>query len=222
MENIAFPDWLAGERFDFDIHKILENSCYYPYGNYQGAPVKHLIGKAYSFVFLEYGATEQELLNEISNHGFKDYTVIYQQDIPQSMLTPNGMERWIQPSSTDDYVPLNPKPFCKWFIFENKKENLRFSLLFLTADAVAAYQALYFSNKIKPRFVVFVYPRGNDRELQEHWRRLAQEGGFFERVLLTKPLYSPDFISFDDHPWESYSDFVEDIYYNFRICKRRI
>ena len=222
MKDILFPNWLASEHFTFDIHQILEDSCYYPYGNYQGAPVKHLIKKVYSFVFIEYGATQAELLNEIAFNGFKGYKVIHEQEITQAMLTPNGLVSFIQPRLNDDYVPVNPKPFCKWYIFENKEENLRFSLLFLTADAVAAYQALYFSNKVNPRIVVFAYPRGNNRVLQNHWRELSREVGFFERVLLSNSQYSPDYISFDEQVWNSYSDFVESIYVNYQICKRKI
>lgn len=220
MQDVVFPSWLAGNDFKFDIFQILEDSCYYPYGNLQGAPVKILIKKTYSFVFIEYGVTEGRFIEEIKENGFKGYTIIHEQDIPQSLLSPNGLVKFLQPNNEDDYVSRHPHPFCKWYIFENKAENLRFSFLFLTADAVAAYQALYFSNKVQPRFLVFDYPRGNDIELQTHWRGISKGNSFFERVILSDIRYSPKYISFDDACWSSYSNHVEDFSFNFHIYRR--
>jgi hypothetical protein len=222
MNDISIPNWLVGDSFEFNIHQILDNSCFYPYGNFQGSPVKQLIKKSYSFVYIEPEATQNMLQWQIYENGFKGYEVIFQQDISQSMLTPNGVVNYSYPLMNEDYVRPNPAPFCKWIIFENKIEQIRFSFLFLTADAVASYQALYFSNKVSPRFVVFVYPRGDDRRLQNHWRNLAEKGSFFERILLSNKDYAPEYISFDDEPWESYSTFVEKIYVNYNVYKRNI
>lgn len=222
MDEIRVPSWLTGDSFDFSISNILEDSCYYPYGNLQGSPVKQLIKKAYSFVFVEYTVSESELLREIEEHGFKGYRAIHIQDIPESLLTPNGLADFVRPRSGEDSVQRKVDPFCKWFIFENPTDGLRFSFLFLAADAIAAYQALYFSNNVQPRFLVFVYPRGDNREHQDHWRELNKPHGFFERVLSTNRSCSPKYISFDNHNdcWSSYSEFIEDIFVNYHIYGR--
>ena len=56
------------------------------------------------------------------------------------------------------------KPFATWFVFQrdggldNEHDAERFSLLYLCADGVAAYQALYLANNCSPLGIAIIQP----------------------------------------------------------------
>jgi hypothetical protein len=63
-----------------------------------------------------------------------------------------------------DYRSCIKPGFCQWFIFEatetidSEDKPTRISLLFLCGDGPATYQALYLSNRIKPKILAILQP----------------------------------------------------------------
>jgi hypothetical protein len=167
IKPIEMPEWLSSDNFTFDVHKVLENSLFYPSAGFDGNPVKFFMGNVFSFVYVDYGVSRQEFYEEIENQGFHGYHQIYKKSISQNELIPNGWSVMIQPeiSPNDNfYDKVIKKPFCEWFIFErndNKDDSYnpkRFSFIYVCADGAAAYQAMYLSNNIKPRIIAIIHP----------------------------------------------------------------
>lgn len=177
IETVEMPDWLWDFEY-FDIQKVLKDSLYYPACCVDAFPIKQLMGNTYSFVYVDHWVEESKLLEHIYDKGFKGYKLIFTRNIDKEELTPNGWNVYIPPK--DEYVEHegiganernlnsgrfpNAKPYCRWFIFERTPDYdeshnpKRFSLLYLSSDGAAAYQALYLSNRTKPKFLCLINP----------------------------------------------------------------
>ncbi len=79
------PEWLAQlqppepdslESCDFPLQDALKNSLYYPAAGFDGRPVQFLGGFIHSFIYVDYGAQEQKLENEVHNVGFLGNRVV--------------------------------------------------------------------------------------------------------------------------------------------------
>jgi len=172
IAEMKMPKWLANVGKDdqstaFPLKEILSDSLYYPSSGLDGDPVKYLSGNIYSFVYVDYGIGSDELETELSNPGFNGYHKILSRSITEKELTPNGWQP--SPPSGHDGDPARyrnymEKPFATWSVF--KRDNgldgehgaERFSLLYLCADGVAAFQALYLSNNCSPLGIAIIQP----------------------------------------------------------------
>lgn len=168
IEIIQMPKWLIKNEFKFNVNNILEYSLYYPSSRFDGDPIKYFMGNIYSFIYVDYGVSKVDFRGKIEYPGFKGYSIIHKQNILQKELTPKGWSVKINPNRKDGN-PLSHKswikePFCEWIIFERNKDldnshnPKRFSLLYLCADGVAAYQALYLSNNNSPIIIAIIQP----------------------------------------------------------------
>ena len=150
------PNWLANADAEnpsspFPLKRMLKDSLYYPSSGLDGDPIKYLSGNFHSFVYVDYGITSDELEARLNNPGFNGYHQILSRKITQKKLSP-GSSPPLTPSMHDGdperYREEMEKPFVTWSVFQ-RDEGLgsehgaeRFSLLFLCADGVAAFQAL--------------------------------------------------------------------------------
>jgi hypothetical protein len=166
------PDWLANfdaenQSSPFPLEEILSDSLYYPSSGLDGDPVKYLSGNIHSFIYVDYGIGSDKLEAELNNPGFNGYQKILSRSITEKELTPKG---W-QPSppsrhdgNPDRYRNYMKKPFATWSVFQrddglgSKHGAERFSLLYLCADGVAAFQALYLSNQCFPLGIAIIQP----------------------------------------------------------------
>ena len=166
------PEWLKsttdeGSSSQFPLSGILSDSLYYPSSGFDGDPIKYLSGNIYSFIYVDYGIDSNELDEEISSRGFNGYHIVLSRNIAEKELTPNGWKPSLpsrndgDPSKYRDWVK---KPFAKWLVFQ-RNDGLgsahgaeRFSLLYLCADGVAAFQALYISNNCFPLAIAIIQP----------------------------------------------------------------
>jgi hypothetical protein len=179
----------------------MENFCiyviYYPSSGFDGDPIKYLSGNIYSFVYIDYGKSSNELDNELQSQGFKGYKIILSRDVTERELTPNG---WIpSPPSKDDGDPTQYKdwiktPFAKWLVFQ-RNDDLgsehgveRFSLLYMCADGVAAFQALYLSNECSPLMVAIIQP---GHGFGANWTNYTNSQEIFARTVLENPAGTP-------------------------------
>jgi len=199
------PDWLMdinAESTDsmIPIQKLLTDSFYYPSSGFDGDPIAYLSGNFYSFIYVDYGFDRKDLDNKLNHSGFLGYHLILSIDVNESDLTPKGWSA-VSPS-TDDGDPNKhgnwiKQPFAKWMVFQ-RNDNLddnhgakRFSLLYLCADGVAAYQALYSSNKCTPLAVAIIQPGTG---FGMNWTNFTDPNAIFARTIFNSPYGTPKYL----------------------------
>jgi len=227
IEKIEMPEWLSNNSFVFNVNKILENSLYYPSARFDGDPVKYFMGNVFSFMYVDYGVSREEFLKEIKNQGFRGYHIIHNQSISQNELTPDGWTVHLNPDrnkrNPNDSFYRNwiEEPFCEWVIFERDEDKddsynpKKFSLLYLCADGVAAYQAIYLSNRIKPKIVAIIQPGYG---FGGNWTDFRDRNEIFARSVFHIENLLPDYIinggwgkqDFYNKPiWNEYNELVK-------------
>ncbi len=144
------PKWLY--TFEFNIHTILQDSLYYPASGFDLTMVDYFHGSIYSFVSVDYSWSRDDLMSDLYNKRFKDFKIIYQKELTPSNFIPNSWK--FKPDSPQLMVIKEIKPFCEWMIFENSNHE-RFSLLYICAEGVTAYDDLYGKNHATPLAIAF-------------------------------------------------------------------
>ena len=174
LPTVDVPEWLAelsstSMRIEspFPLRELLHDSLYYPASGFDGDPVKHLVGNILSFVYVDYGYSRDELIDELRDHGFRGYDLVAQRSVTERELAPQGW-RPTPPAPSDGdpslYRDWIKDPFCEWLVFQRCEDvpadygPAHFSLLYLCADGVAAFQALYIANSIVPKAVAIIQP----------------------------------------------------------------
>lgn len=169
------------------IDDILRQSLYYPACGIDGSAISRLGGLCHSFIYVDCAETKGNLEKALREGGFRGYSLIGRRSIDRSELNPNHnwrpripatwqgthcysekrfildrgelagiLSRWCDES-------LNPF-FCDWMIFERDEgftDNHgpeRFSLMFLCAEGIAAYQALFVDRGIAPLALAIIRP----------------------------------------------------------------
>lgn len=170
LEICAEPDWLSRINAKtiedvLPISDLLDGSLYYPACGIDGDPIAYLAGNFLSFIYVDYSISLEELSREVRNRGFVGYRILAQRSVSEKELVPDG---WALPQlAPQDGKPnrnrdLIAKPYCQWFVFQRDDDRppghgpRRFSLLYLCADGVAAFHALYVSNRKSPAAVAII------------------------------------------------------------------
>ena len=173
LPRLEIPQWLRCVKDEpegaqpFPLREILRDSLYYPASGLQGAPVQYLAGSILSFVYVDYGIRRDEFRRELESVGFKGYRLVTLRSVSEGELAPRGWPS-IQcslgdgdPESHRDWI----KPFyCDWAVLQrcagyaDEHGPDRFSYLFVCADGVAAFQALYVQNLAAPRAIAIIQP----------------------------------------------------------------
>lgn len=157
---------------DFPLASVLEHSLYYPAAGFDGRPVQFLGGFIHSFVYVDYGTEERDLDRELEEHGFEGYRLAGRKVLRESDLAPRGWNPRIPPEFESEQGGFDKKrrdhfvrkPFANWLIFDREDGRDeqhgpdRFSLVYLCADGVAAYQALYHENHTAPEVLAIIQP----------------------------------------------------------------
>lgn len=164
IPKIEMPKWLADNEFHFSIQDVIKDSLYYPSCGIDGIPIQCFMGNIFSFIYVDYGITESKFIKEITkDNSIKGYNIIHKENITKYQLD-NG-ERIYYAPKISDRIPLDgwiKEPYCYWIIFE-RDENYddthnpkRFSLLYLSSEAVSAYYVLYNRNNIAPKILCII------------------------------------------------------------------
>ena len=160
------PTWLAQldpnalEITDFSLKEALVHSLYYPACGFDGRPVQFLAGFVHSFIYVDYGNDETAVQAEMQKPGFLGYHLVGTKRLDERGLAPNCWPPRVPPQYQNQMEQLADKrtngfvkkPFANWYIFDRDDDRAeehgpkRFSLVYLCADGVAAYQALYWQN----------------------------------------------------------------------------
>lgn len=206
LPEIPVPEWLmsllpskiVNDPFPLDL--VLQNSLYYPACGFDGDPVKYLAGNVLSFINVDYSHTRDEFLTALKEPGFYGYDLLATRPIKKEELVPNGWQPTPpnptdgNPSSSDRWMK---EPFCHWAVFQ-RNENFpanhgpaRFSLLYLCADGVAAFQALYIANSAAPKIVAIIQPGTG---FGGNWTNFTNPQKILARSILQNPTGSPDIL----------------------------
>ena len=239
LPEISVPDWLAEISQStitidpFPLNKVLEDSLYYPSSGFDGDPVKYLLGNILSYIYVDYGHNQDELENEILIRGFRGYERVATRSVTEQELTPRG---WNPRPLTNIEYELSgltiegvkslykdlreKKHFCSWSIFQRGEDvpafygPPRFSLLYLCADGVAAFQALYYTNTASPKAVAVIQP---GHKFGGNWTNFEDHKKIFARTVLGNPQGRPQILLnggtgkrdfFREPCWPSYTELI--------------
>ena len=170
---LVTPNWLLDqtpetmEREPFPLLDLLKDSLYYPASSFDGSPVKYFGGHFLSFVYVDYGRTRDEFMEDLNNRGFDGYDLVGFRSVTEEQLAPQGWRPTpptLQDGDPSLYRDWIQEPFCIWSVFRRREGvperhgPYRFSLLYLCADVVAAFQALYVTNAMAPGAVAIIQP----------------------------------------------------------------
>lgn len=224
IEQVPFPEWLKGDDFHFNLKDILKDSCYYPSSWFDGDPVRYLAGNVYSFIYVDYRFTEEEIERETAL-GLRGYNLIHQQHISEDELLPQNLTIFVEPDfknpneRKEKLVGITKeltknKPFAIWAIFERKacfdeKHGAeRISLLFLRNEGVSAYQDLYLYHEIAP-FIIAVIQPGTG--FGGNWTSFYSEDCFFYRSVnfYTEEAMLPRYFVTNSSHWKNYNTLVD-------------
>jgi hypothetical protein len=208
------PAWLArhrpGDRFDrnafFSSHVV-----FYPGSGTEGHPVK-LFGSthsAHTFIYADYGVTADQVQQELapSGHPFAGYRSLDRIQLQIQDLTPRG---WKPHAGPQDYRFVSTEPYGFVEILgrtEDKDDQhgpRRLAVLFLGADGIATYDALFCQGDGTPAPLAVLtedygfggqYPRG---KFGRH--------GLLERIArqcAAMPLWL--LVAENSEPWDGYT-----------------
>lgn len=203
-------DWCPGHQIraeDFFAYRVV----FYPGSGTDGQPVKFFGSPhaAHSFVFADYGVTKDHLLQELGDDGrpFAGYRSAGRTELSESDLTPSG---WTPHIHSHD-VPLSsirqgePYGFIEILErrdgFDDSHGPKRLAILFLWADGVAAYDALFCQSQAKPSFAIVLQDHG----VGGNWTTFGR-GGSLEQLASTTGRF-PEFLLVADNTlaWNGYS-----------------
>ncbi len=205
------PSWLLGYRKGdrVPMDKILGSRVvYYPGAGDDGQPV-HTFSKAHFahvYLFVDYLREKEAVRAELMADGaFKGYDLLDIREVSEIELTPKHFVYHVRPQ-TDPRQYSIQKPFCFLAIYERKKSFGpdhgvdRFAFIYLCADAIATYDAVFANYNRVPEVLV----------LQDHgfgsnydWFGRA---GLLEEIAIKTNSYPPLMLVADNtYPWDGYS-----------------
>ena len=219
LPTMKMHNWLKNinnehQPTEFPLNEILQDSLYYPASGFDGEPIRFLSGNIHSFIYVDYGKTEDEFNDEIANHGFYGYKLILSRDVKEKELTPHGwdqtpLSRVDEDGGRREWIYRNwiKKPFAKWLVFQreagfdNKHGAEKFSFLHLCADGVATFQALYISNRSFPLAIAVIQP---GHGYGGNWTNFENPTGILARSVLNNPAGKPEILLFGGCGMESF------------------
>lgn len=192
MHDVEIAD--GAIKSSFPLEKLLNNSVYYPGAGFDGRPVQWLHRLFQSFVYVDYGVQREHLLGEIEDPRtqFRGYHLAGSREIEKRELVPQG---WRPPQEILEfarfqYAPTEPvygnAPFAEWLLFDRDSGlsgdhgPSRFSLLYICADGVATYHALYLSGRRHHTPAVVVV---KDHGFGGNWTSFGDRNGPFRRLV---------------------------------------
>jgi hypothetical protein len=181
----ATPAWLAMARHGsrLPIREILDGCTYYPASGTDG----EVFAKAWqwapshSFVLVDYSVSRSRLVTELrrpidrGGQGLLGYRLAFHRPVAQeelgvpptwrsSLLTAEEAERAHNRALGGLQFGRVEKPYCEWAVFDREDGRSathgpeRLSLLYLCADGVAAYEALFGTHRVAPKTLVIKQP----------------------------------------------------------------
>ncbi len=219
-------NWLAEltaetiEHGPLPLKQLLENSLYYPSAGFDGGVIKdcNTIGsenQITSFIYCDYAVGEQAFLDQ--RDSFLGYACMGSRRVSLNELVPHTWSPVSPPKfNLNEYTQYQDSwsPFVQWAVYErlpSKDRSYgpdRFSLLYVGGEGVASYQALYWSNKQRPKALAIIQP-GHAFGL--NWTDFTQKSGPLHWVVTNNPdgvppivYYGGAGVDYTDFPWREY------------------
>lgn len=182
------PDWLKAFRPKFELRHVLAGSVYYPSCGLDGRPIKHLAGHFSSFVYVDYGTPREAVMSRLATHPLVGYDIIHLEFLTDRDIDP---ALWSDPSlfnaERDQNIPTwKANWFALWIIFRRQQtfddgHGLeRFSLLYLAAEGVTAFENLYGRLEIVPAVICLVRPGTG---FGGNWTDFTEPQGIFSQTV---------------------------------------
>lgn len=203
LRQIEVPSWLttltptAITHQRLPLRELLRESLYYPSCGYDGDPIRHFGGNVLSFVYVDYGDGRDDLLNALH---FSGYDLVASRFVAEKELAPDGWRPLTLHHTDGDplrYRDHVKTPFCLWSVFQRRSDfgdthgPFRFSLLFICADGVATFQALYVANSVTPKVIAVIQP---GHAFGYNWTDFTNPAQIFARLVLENPGGQPDML----------------------------
>ena len=221
------PGWLAQATAEtmreepFPLREILEGALYYPSCGSDGGPVRYLGPWFQSFVYVDYGYRHKDFSEQLVKAPFSGYQIFGMRSVSFKELAPHGWDKSALSQEEKDRAKEYAKdwqklPFCEWVVFERAASKLRshgplrFSMLYLCADGVHAFGALYVGNMLRPGAIAVIQP---GHGFGRNWTDFTDAEGVLARVVMGNPAGLPDYYIYGgwgprkyfDRPWPFYS-----------------
>lgn len=206
LPKIAVPTWLSDLSSvtilnePFPLHELLRDSLYYPSSGFDGDPIRHLAGNILSFIYIDQGHSHDEFMVALKSPGFRGYDLIAERQVTERELTPRGWQPTLPAHADGDpshYRDWIKRPFCSWSVHQLCEDvpishgPSRFSLLYLCADGVAAFQALYVANAVVPKAIAVIQP---GHGFGGNWTDYTNSEKIFARSVLGNPNGQPEIL----------------------------
>ena len=216
----TIPQWLKnykiGDKLDFDeifSHRVV----YYPGAGVDGQGVRtfNRAGYAHTFLYADYGVTKEDLILELKVKGcFKGYDLYDIREISKNELMPRP---WIQHVTPEDLqnISVNNQdygkntPYCLLVIFDRQKEygdeygTERFALIYLYADGIATYDALFVNSKRSPAVLIC-----QDHGFGGNYDRFSK-GGLLEKIARENSAFPKYMMAERDTQWQNYEEIAD-------------
>ena len=216
------PHWLRDIASNpaaakFNLKDILKDSLYYPACGLNGTPVKFLVGNVHSFVYADYGVTQEVFLENLNGGrpecGFRGYESILQREIFHDDVVPPGWQPPMNPQDPASIELLGPRqeacrPFGHWSVWrtvgqgkKDEREDL-FSFFYMGGEMSAIYQGLYSRNRIAPKILAVICPGFIGGE----WEDVRGGDSFFHNVVDSNQAGMSEYLLTDEAApcWEEY------------------
>ena len=233
--HVDFLDPVALTTGNLPLDSLLDNSVYYPASGYDGDLIR-LFNKILtekrvnSFVYCDYESTEEKVISKAGLH-MRGYHVLAHRAVDVSeLLGPNADSRYLLPVGRCQKARRGDGFFCHWFIFERDCSFAeshgpeRFSLMYICAEGVSAYELLYSSRGIAPKCVAIIQP---GEGFGGNWTDFHKVGAPLYQALKRNPGGLPEMIvnggnwerdwdhGYENLSWDEYQagECINDYYY---------
>ncbi len=212
-------EWQPGSQWDAEAF-FNSRTVFYPGSGFDGQPVatfngtsqiSQFIGKVSCFLYVDYGISQEAVEAELAHpeRGFRGYHRIDRVRLSQRDLCPRGWQAHLHPPHAPATARSAIEPYAFLDILERDEEvgsthgQERIAVLFLAADGIAAFDALYCQdryNRPAPLCVV----------LQDHGFGGNYDsfgGGGLLSQLAHQTSRLPNYLLVADHtpPWHGYA-----------------
>jgi hypothetical protein len=179
LPHVAIPEWLkclaSANTLPslIPLKDLLQESCFYPSSGLDSSPVLVANGCVHSFVYVDYGTSQENFYRNLRSPGFSPYIPILGRNIEKHEIVPAGWTpqfplRFDNPGFDSRQRLMEAqsrcRPFGHWSIWQRREKRDErfgpqlFSFLFLGGEALASYQGLYVRNEIFPKILAIIQP----------------------------------------------------------------
>jgi hypothetical protein len=201
------PDWLqvltATTIADgiLPLRDILHESVYYPAAGTDAHNIELLSQYTRSFVHVDFRESEAQISSHLQGKpGFAGYDLIGLRRVSAAELIPQGWQQSEGLPRMQRALPAyasSENSFAIWVVYERRSTHTpahgaaRFSLLYLHAEGVATYDALYLGNQIQAKYLCIIQP---GEGFGDNPYRFTDPEGALYKLVSRNPLGMPAFL----------------------------